>query len=228
MNTARHPSRLPTSRPRSGPPGSMARRCQPPTAPPSTPGSPPIRRTARGSSYCQFSADLEKQLPLLAGIRTTAESQTVAKNRTLASLVVPPLWPGALLAIAVLRVVLGRPATEPISEPRHPRRATPDRHPRTHARRAQRPDRPRRGAGRRRAACASPREASSTSARIPPALLRRDPGRVGPCDRHAVQRPHRLQFPLEVTVLEVPCKCDPWTPRGRWRAATSSGTRRVP
>jgi transmembrane sensor len=60
------------------------------------------------SSYCQFSADLEQQLPLLAGIRDElAESQTVAKTARSLPWLSRPLWAGAaLLAIAVVVAVV--------------------------------------------------------------------------------------------------------------------------
>lgn len=59
------------------------------------------------SSYCQFSADLEQQLPLLAGIRDElAEAQTVAKTDRSPLWLSRPLWAGAALtAAAVLAAV---------------------------------------------------------------------------------------------------------------------------
>lgn len=59
------------------------------------------------SSYCQFSADLEQQLPLLAGIRDElAESQTVARASRSLPWLSGPLWAGmALTAIAVIAAV---------------------------------------------------------------------------------------------------------------------------
>ncbi len=64
------------------------------------------------TAYCQFSADLEQQLPLLAGIRDElAESQTVAKTDRLLPWLSRPLWAGvALLAIAVIAAVFLWPA----------------------------------------------------------------------------------------------------------------------
>lgn len=64
------------------------------------------------SGYCQFSADLEQQLPLLAGIRDElAESQTVAKTDRSLPWLSRPLWAGAaLLAVAVLAAVFLWPA----------------------------------------------------------------------------------------------------------------------
>jgi transmembrane sensor len=65
------------------------------------------------SSYCQFSADLEQQLPLLAGLRDeVAEAQTAAKTaQPLPWLRWPTLAGAALVAAAALAVVLwqGRP-----------------------------------------------------------------------------------------------------------------------
>lgn len=59
------------------------------------------------TSYCQFSADLEQQLPLLAGIRDeVAEAQTAAKTTRSLPWLSRPLWAGAaLLAVAVLAAV---------------------------------------------------------------------------------------------------------------------------
>lgn len=59
------------------------------------------------SSYCQFSADLEQQLPLLAGIRDElAEAQTVAKADRSLPWLFRPLWAGmALTAVAALAAV---------------------------------------------------------------------------------------------------------------------------
>ncbi|HWA26769.1 MAG TPA: FecR domain-containing protein [Lacunisphaera sp.] len=65
------------------------------------------------SSYCQFSADLEQQLPLLAGLRDeVAETKTAAKTaQPLPWLRWPTLAGAALMAAAVLAVILwqGRP-----------------------------------------------------------------------------------------------------------------------
>ncbi len=65
------------------------------------------------SSFCQFSADLEQQLPLLAGIRDEwAEVNTAAKSaQPLPWLRWPILAGAALMAAAVLAVILwqGRP-----------------------------------------------------------------------------------------------------------------------
>ncbi|SDS25190.1 FecR domain-containing protein [Opitutus sp. GAS368] len=71
----------------------------------------PVHR-ALLSSYCQFSADLEQQLPLLAGIRDElAESQTVAKTERALPWLSRPLWAGAaLMAAAVLAAVFLWPA----------------------------------------------------------------------------------------------------------------------
>jgi transmembrane sensor len=59
------------------------------------------------SAYCQFSADLEQQLPLLAGIRDElAESQTVAKTARTLPWLSRPLWAGVtLLAVAAVAAV---------------------------------------------------------------------------------------------------------------------------
>lgn len=64
------------------------------------------------SAYCQFSADLEQQLPLLAGIRDgLAESPTVAKTARSLPWLSRPLWAGAaLLAVAVVAAVFLWPA----------------------------------------------------------------------------------------------------------------------
>ncbi len=64
------------------------------------------------SAYCQFSADLERQLPLLAGIRDElAESPTVAKTARSLPWLSRPLWAGvALLAVAVVAAVFLWPA----------------------------------------------------------------------------------------------------------------------
>jgi transmembrane sensor len=64
------------------------------------------------SSYCQFSADLEQQLPLLAGIRDElAEAQTVAKTDRPPPWLSRPLWAGAALtAAAVFAAVFLWPA----------------------------------------------------------------------------------------------------------------------
>lgn len=65
------------------------------------------------SSYCQFSADLEQQLPLLAGIRDRlAESPTTAKNTRSLPWLSRPLLAGMALTAAVVAVVIlwsGRP-----------------------------------------------------------------------------------------------------------------------
>jgi len=60
------------------------------------------------SSYCQFSADLEQQLPLIAGIRDElAETRTAAETDRLLPWLRRPLWVGAtLLAVAVFAAVL--------------------------------------------------------------------------------------------------------------------------
>lgn len=76
----------------------------------------PTHRAAL-SSYCQFSADLEQQLPLLAGIpETPAENNrelTTARPRTG---LFRPLWVGAMLTAAAAAVTLmlwvGRPAPQ--------------------------------------------------------------------------------------------------------------------
>ncbi|HRG55415.1 MAG TPA: FecR domain-containing protein [Lacunisphaera sp.] len=64
------------------------------------------------SSYCQFSADLEQQLPLLAGIRDElVELQTVARTTRSFPWLSRPLWAGAaLMAVAVLAAVFLWPA----------------------------------------------------------------------------------------------------------------------
>lgn len=64
------------------------------------------------SAYCQFSADLEQQLPLLAGIRDElAESPTAAKTARSLPWLSRPLWAGAaLLAVAVVAAVFLWPA----------------------------------------------------------------------------------------------------------------------
>lgn len=75
----------------------------------------PAHRAAL-SSYCQFSADLEQQLPLLAGIpETAAENQhelTTARPRPG---LFRPMWVGAMLTAAAAAVALvlwtGRTAT---------------------------------------------------------------------------------------------------------------------
>ena len=68
------------------------------------------------SSFCQFSADLEQQLPLLAGIRDEmAEVNTAAKTaQPLPWLRWPILAGAALMAAAVLAVILwqGRPQNQ--------------------------------------------------------------------------------------------------------------------
>jgi transmembrane sensor len=66
----------------------------------------PVHRT-RLSAYCQFSADLEQQLPLLAGIRDElAESQTAAKAARSLPWWSRPRWAGvALTAVAALAAV---------------------------------------------------------------------------------------------------------------------------
>jgi transmembrane sensor len=65
------------------------------------------------SAYCQFSADLEQQLPLLAGLRDElAETKTAAKTaQPLPWLRWPTLAGAALMAAAALAVILwqGRP-----------------------------------------------------------------------------------------------------------------------
>lgn len=60
------------------------------------------------SSYCQFSADLEQQLPLLAGIGDElSEHRTANKTARLLSRSRWPLWAGAMLtAAAAVAVVL--------------------------------------------------------------------------------------------------------------------------
>ncbi len=62
------------------------------------------------STYCQFSADLEQQLPLLAGIGDElAESHTAPKTTSLLPWLRRPLWAGvALTAAAAVAVVLWR------------------------------------------------------------------------------------------------------------------------
>ncbi len=62
------------------------------------------------STYCQFSADLEQQLPLLAGIRDeVAESHTASKTTQLPPWLRRPLLAGvALTAAAAVAVVLWR------------------------------------------------------------------------------------------------------------------------
>ncbi len=64
------------------------------------------------SSYCQFSADLEQRLPLLAGIRDElAESRTAAKSARSFPWLSRPLWAGAaLFAVAGFAAVLLWPA----------------------------------------------------------------------------------------------------------------------
>lgn len=69
------------------------------------------------SAYCQFSADLEQQLPLLAGIQdSTAETNrelTTARSRPWLS---RPVWVGAMLTAAAAAVAValwpGRPTTQ--------------------------------------------------------------------------------------------------------------------
>ena len=65
------------------------------------------------SSYCQFSADLEQQLPLLAGIRDGWEENPTATKtvRPLPWLRWPALAGAALMVAAALAVILwqGRP-----------------------------------------------------------------------------------------------------------------------
>lgn len=65
------------------------------------------------AAYCQFSADLEQRLPLLAGIRDeAAEIPTASKTTLLRPWLRRPLWVGAALtAAAAVAVVLwsGRP-----------------------------------------------------------------------------------------------------------------------
>jgi len=60
------------------------------------------------TSYCQFSADLEQQLPLLAGIRDElADSRTAPKTTQLHPWLRRPIWAGAaLIAAAAVAVVL--------------------------------------------------------------------------------------------------------------------------
>jgi transmembrane sensor len=71
----------------------------------------PVHR-AQLSAYCQFSADLEQQLPLLAGIRDElAESPTAAKAARSFPWLSRPLWAGvALAAVAVIAAVVLWPA----------------------------------------------------------------------------------------------------------------------
>ncbi len=66
----------------------------------------------RLSAYCQFSADLEQQLPLLAGIRDElAEAQTAARATRSLPWWSRPLWAGAALtAVAALAAVILWPA----------------------------------------------------------------------------------------------------------------------
>jgi len=68
------------------------------------------------SSYCQFSADLEQQLPLLAGIRDElSETKTAAKTaQPLPWLRWPTLAGAALMVAAALAVILwqGRPQNQ--------------------------------------------------------------------------------------------------------------------
>ena len=68
------------------------------------------------SAYCQFSADLEQQLPLLAGIGDElAEQRTATKTVGLLPRLRWPLWAGAALtAAAAVAVVLwlGRPQNQ--------------------------------------------------------------------------------------------------------------------
>ena len=60
------------------------------------------------SSYCQFSADLEQRLPLLAGIRDGLAESPTANNTTRPFPWLPrPIWAGAMLAaVAVVAVML--------------------------------------------------------------------------------------------------------------------------
>ena len=60
------------------------------------------------TSYCQFSADLEQQLPLLAGIKDElVDSRTAPKTARLFPWSFRPLWAGAaLIAAAAVAVVL--------------------------------------------------------------------------------------------------------------------------
>ncbi len=59
------------------------------------------------SSYCQFSADLEQQLPLLAGIGDElSEPRTANKTTSLLSRSRWPLWAGATLAAAAAVAVV--------------------------------------------------------------------------------------------------------------------------
>lgn len=78
-------------------------------------GADPAHR-ALLSSYCQFSADLEQQLPLLAGIRDElAESPTATKTaRPLPWLRWPALAGAALMVAAALAVILwqGQPQNQ--------------------------------------------------------------------------------------------------------------------
>lgn len=64
------------------------------------------------SGYCQFSADLEQQLPLLAGIRDElVESSTAAQTERSLPWLSRPLWAGvALTAIAAAAAVVLWPA----------------------------------------------------------------------------------------------------------------------
>ena len=68
------------------------------------------------SSYCQFSADLEQQLPLLAGVRDElAESPTAAKTAQPLPWLRWPILAGAMLTVAAgLAVILwqGRPQNQ--------------------------------------------------------------------------------------------------------------------
>jgi transmembrane sensor len=65
------------------------------------------------SSYCQFSADLEQQLPLLVGVRDElAESPTASKAARPSPWLRRPIWAGATLAAAAALAVFlwpGRP-----------------------------------------------------------------------------------------------------------------------
>ena len=67
----------------------------------------PVHRTLL-SSYCQFSADIEQQLPLLAGARDAlAESSTASRAARLSPWLRWPAWAGAaLVAAAALAVFL--------------------------------------------------------------------------------------------------------------------------
>lgn len=59
------------------------------------------------SSYCQFSADLEQRLPLLAGIRDGLAESPTATNTTRPFPWLPrPIWAGAMLAAVVVVAVM--------------------------------------------------------------------------------------------------------------------------